>query len=457
MGRGGGAQVQEITIEEYFSNVVNDNAILIKSIDGNIDTYTFVGDHTISEEYKITLEHNGDDDYSRIVINNNIAIICEGCLHYINSNNSTNNLPYFQMNVGSSFTMTKESSITVDYSATTSSSISIETATFEMQAESKMDFNLVSSNKAISLNGADAQFNFGGSEINFIFDIQSIGNRIALNMSGASTFTMVDDGLDRKINFSIPDTVNFWFSIVQCIYISGANFEQYSGEINYNFNTENITLGDNGGFTGLRVGGTSAINLTKMVFEDFVQPVNKFNMFGIKYAGGTYTVVLKEDGEIIFNKWSKIVEGNTAHVRGLDIGFGQTFENNGTITFNGELDNGAIGIFIEGLNTELVLKENKGRILYNKVGSGAPAGFETIVCSVGDSGKLTLESGTFFGAETTQDVELNTIGLLAQGSTIINNEGTINMLNVTTPYNPALDPPLPGQYQGVGSYLPQPP
>ena len=149
MGRGGGAQVQEITIEEYFSNVVNDNAILIKSIDGNIDTYTFVGDHTISEEYRITLEHNGDDDYSRIVIDNNIVIICEGCLHYINSNNSTNNLPYFQMNVGSSFTMTKESSITFDYSATQVPSISIETATFEMQAESKMDFNLVSSNKAI--------------------------------------------------------------------------------------------------------------------------------------------------------------------------------------------------------------------------------------------------------------------------------------------------------------------
>lgn len=452
MGRGGGACVQEITIDDYFLNVVNDDNILTKSTAGNINTYTFVGAHTISEEYKITLEHNGNEDYSRIVIANGIAITCEGCLHYINSNEFTKNLQYFQMNAGSSFTMTKESSITFDYSGITSSSILIDTATFEMQEESKMDFNLVSSTAAISVTGADAQFNFGGSEINFIFDIETVGDKIALNISDASTFTMVDDGFDSKLNFSIPKTATSWLGTVKCIFINGANFEQDSGEINYNFNTENITVGG-GSFTGLRVGGTSAtgINLTKMVFEDFVQPANGFDMTGINYTGGDYTVKLKEDGEIIFNKWSKNVEGSGGNVRGLNIGFQETFENNGTIRFNGELDNGAIGIFIEGLNTELVLKENKGRILYNKVGSGAP-GFETIVCSVGDSGKLTLESGTVFGVSTAETIELNTIGLFVQGgTTIIANEGTVLMGNVTTAYNPALGSP---QYQGGGIYLP---
>ena len=169
-------------------------------------------------------------------------------------------------------------------------------------------------------------------------------------MSGDSTFTMVDDGFDSKLNFSIPKTATSWLGTVKCIFINGANFEQDSGEINYNFNTENITAAT-GSFTGLRLGANSAtgINLTKMVFEDFVQPADGFNMTGINYeTGGDYKVKLKEDGEIIFNKWSKNVEGSGGTVRGLYIGQGRPFENYGTIRFKGELDNGAVGILIEG-------------------------------------------------------------------------------------------------------------
>ena len=90
------------------------------------------------------------------------------------------------------------------------------------------------------------------------------------------------------------------------------------------------------------------------------------------------------------------------------------------------------------------MKENKGKILYNKVGSGAAPGVETIVCSVGDSGKLTLESVTVFGFEAPEVEEDNTIGLSAADGTIIDNEGTVAMGNVTTPYNSRAWPPSPG-------------